>query len=135
MLPQLECFFGRDNENFLNACNLVGLDENKNEFQSFLCSNMVQNMMTNNSWSIHIESGNISYGNFNANKNFYNFLLMQQGKTKQFIPKRSLYHHSFERYMKQFLPAFLWKKLKNRICWQIKTQNICSINSTIGLNL
>ena len=76
MLPQLECFFGRDNEKFLNACNLVGLDENKNEFKSFLCSNMVQNMMANNSWSIHIESGNISYGNFNANKNFYNFLLM-----------------------------------------------------------
>ena len=38
------------------------------------------------------------------------FLLVQQDETKQFIPKHISYHHSFERYMKQFLPAFSLEK-------------------------
>ena len=57
--PQLEFFFGKDNENFVNACNLIGPDEENNEFVSFLWSDMGQNLMTDNSLSIHIESGNI----------------------------------------------------------------------------
>ena len=67
-------------------------------------------MMTDNSLSIHIESGNIFYDHFNTNENFYNFLLVQQNETKQFIPKRISHHHIFETYMKQFLPAFSLKK-------------------------
>ena len=80
--------------------------EGNNKFVSFLCSNMLQNILRNNNLSIHVESGNIFYDNFSANKNFYNFLLAQQDETKQFIPKCISYHHSFEKYMKQFLPAF-----------------------------
>ena len=77
-----------------------------------------QNMMADNSLSIHIESRNIFYDNFNTNVNFYNFLLVQQDKTKQFILKRTSYHHSFERYMKKFLPAF---SLKEREKWNLLT--------------
>ena len=66
MPPELEFFFGGDNENFLNACNLIGLDKDNNEFASFLCSDMGQNMMTDNNLSIYIESGNIFYDNFNT---------------------------------------------------------------------
>ena len=66
MPPELEFFFGGDNENFLNACNLIELDKDNNEFASFLCSDMGQNMMTDNNLSIHIESGNIFYDNFNT---------------------------------------------------------------------
>ena len=44
------------------------------------------------------------------------FLLVQQDETKQFIPKHILYHHSFERYMKQFLPAFSLEKSENMVC-------------------
>ena len=83
---QREFFFGRDNDNFVNASNLTELDEDNNEFVSFHCSDMEQNMMTDNSLSIHIESRNIFHDNFNTNKNLYNFLLVQQDETKQLIP-------------------------------------------------
>ena len=56
--PQIEFFFGRDNENFVNACNLIELHEDNNEFVSFLSFHMVQNLMTDNSLSIHMERGN-----------------------------------------------------------------------------
>ena len=105
-LHNLNFFFDGDNDNLLNACNLIGLNEDNNEFVSFLCSDMGQNILTNNSLSIHVERGNIFYDNFSTNENFYNFLLAQQDETKRFIPKRISYHRSFERYMKQFLPAF-----------------------------
>ena len=57
--PQIEFFFGTDNENFVNACNLIELHEDNNEFVSFLSFHMVQNLMTDNSLSIHIERGNV----------------------------------------------------------------------------
>ena len=62
--------------------------------------------MTNNSLSIHIESGNIFYHNFNTNEHFYGFLLAQQDETKAIIPKRIAYHYSFEKYIKNYLPSF-----------------------------
>ena len=80
--PKLEIFFGGDNDNLLNACNLIGLNEGNNEFVSFLCSDMGQNILMNNSLSIHVERGNIFYDNFSTNENFYNFLLAQQDETK-----------------------------------------------------
>ena len=68
--------------------------------------------MTNNSLSIHIESGNTFYQNFNTNENFYNFLLAQQDGTKRIIPKRIAYHHSFEKYIKNYLPSFSIDKVE-----------------------
>ena len=56
---QLEIFYVGDNENLCKrACNFfLSPNEAKNEFVSFLCSDRGQNIMTNNSLSIHIESG------------------------------------------------------------------------------
>ena len=87
-----------------------GLDEDNNEFVSFLCSDMKQNVMSNNSLLIHIESRNIFYDHFNTNGKFYNFLWVQQDETKQFFPKHILYHHSFERYIKMngWINKFEW---------------------------
>ena len=62
--------------------------------------------MTNNNLSIHVESGNIFYQNFNTNENFYSFLMAQQGETKSIIPKRIFYHYSFEKYINKYLPSF-----------------------------
>ena len=59
-----------------------------------------------NGLSIHIESGNTFYRNFNTIENFYSFLLAQQDKTKQIIPKKIAYHHSFQKYIKSYLPSF-----------------------------
>ena len=36
--PQVEFFFGGDNDNFVHACNFLSLDEDNNELISFLCS-------------------------------------------------------------------------------------------------
>ena len=62
--------------------------------------------MTNNNLSIRIESGNISYQNFNTNEIFYSFLLAQQDDAKATVPKRIPYHYSFEKYTNKYLPSF-----------------------------
>ena len=82
------------------------LNEDNNEFVSFLASDMGQNIMANNRVSIHIETGNIFYQHFNTNKNFYSFLLAQQDESMAIIPKRFSYHYSFEKCVKNFLPSF-----------------------------
>ena len=40
--PQLEYFFGGHNDNFVHACNFLSLNEDNNEFISFLCSDTGQ---------------------------------------------------------------------------------------------
>ena len=57
------------------ACNFLSLNKGNNEFVLFLGSDTGQNIMTNNSLSIHIESGDTFYDNWNTNENFYSFLL------------------------------------------------------------
>ena len=106
-VPQnLEFLYGGDNDNFVQTCNFFSLNEDSNEFISFLCSDYGKNMMTNNSPSIHIESGNIFYQNFNTNKYFYSYLLAQQDEAKAIIPKRVECHYSFEKCIKNYLPSF-----------------------------
>ena len=84
----------------------MSLNEDGNELVSFLCSDIGQNIMVNNSFSIHIETGDIFYNDFNTKENLYNFLLTQQDESKQFIPKRISYHYSFEKYTRSYLPSF-----------------------------
>ena len=103
---QLEFFYGGGNENFVRACKILSPNEDDNEFVSFLCSDRGQNIVTNDSLSIHIENGNIFYQSFNTNENFYSFLLGQQDETKKIMPKRIAYHHSLEKYIKSYLPSF-----------------------------
>ena len=62
--------------------------------------------MTNNSLSIHIESGDIFSQNFNMSENFYNFLMAEKNDWTANVPKRISYHHSFEDYVKNVLPSF-----------------------------
>ena len=85
-------FFGGDNENVITACYSLGLSEDNKEFPSFLCWDNVQNILTEKSLSIHIESGNIFYDSFSMNKNFYNFLVAQQEETLKLIGKAISYH-------------------------------------------
>ena len=101
---QLEFFYGGNNNNFIQACNFLSHNEDNNEFISFLCSDDGQNITTNNSLFIHIESRNIFYQNSNTNENFYSFLLTQQDETKAIIAKRIAYYYSFEKYIKNYLP-------------------------------
>ena len=102
----LKFFFGFENNNFVHACKFLLLNEDSNEFISFLCSDMGQNIMTNNRLSIHVESGDIFYNDFHTKEKFYNFLLPQQDESKQFMPKRISYHYSFEKYVRSYLLSF-----------------------------
>ena len=104
---QLQFVYGGDNNNFVRARNILSLNEDSNVFISFLCLNHGQNIMTNNSLSIHIESGNIFYQKFNKNESFYSFLLAQQDETKAIIPKRIANHYSFEKYVRIICLLFL----------------------------
>ena len=76
------------------------------EFVAFLVSDEGQNVMANNSLSIHVESGNIFYQNFNMNENYYSFLIAPQDATNAIIPKRISFHHSFEKYISKYLSSF-----------------------------
>ena len=62
--------------------------------------------MTLNSLSIHIESGDIFYENFDTGENFYNFLMAQQNNETAFVPKKVSYENNFENYIKSFLQSF-----------------------------
>ena len=46
--------------------------------------------MKNNSLSIHVESVNTFYQNFNKNESFCSFFLAQQDETKSIVQKESL---------------------------------------------
>ena len=89
---KLEFFYGGINENFTQACYFLSPNNGNREFIAFLVSDKGQNIMTNNNLSIHVESGNIFYQNFNTNENSYHFLIAQQDKTKAIIPNLISYH-------------------------------------------
>ena len=88
LLFHIQFFHGGSTDNFDQACFLFSLSLNNNnrEFIAFLISGIGQNM-TNNSLSIHIESGNNFYHNLNTNENFCSFFLAQEDDTKAIIPK------------------------------------------------
>ena len=102
--PELDFFYGGSNKNFFQACNF--LSPNIREFIAFFISDIEQNMMKNNSLSIHIDSQNIFYQNSNTNENFYSFLLAQQAEKKVTISKCFCYHYSFENIPKKIYRPF-----------------------------
>ena len=113
----------------------MSLSNNNREFIAFLISETGQNIMKNNSLTLHIESGNIFYQNFNTNENFYNFLLAQQDETKAIVLKRISYHNSFKRYSQNFLPSFSIDDVEKLDLYVIKTRNIFFIDLMIKLML
>lgn len=59
MSHQEEFFFGQDNDTFVQAVEFLSSSSKNREFMAFLLSDLGQNLMTNNSLSIHIKSGDI----------------------------------------------------------------------------
>ena len=80
--------------------------------------------MTNNNLSIHVESEDIFYNNFNTKENFHNVLLTQQDDSKQIILKRISYHHNSERYTREFLPLFPLEQIDKFDMLSNKNRNI-----------
>ena len=103
---QVDFFYGGVNSNFNRAVEFLSLSNENREFIALFLSDLGHNLMTNNSLSIHIESGEIFYQSFNTGENFYDFLIAQQNNQAVTVPKTFLYHHSFEHYIQNFLPSF-----------------------------
>ena len=117
-------------------CNFLLLSNNSREFIALLVSEVEQNLMTNNSLYIHVESGNIFYQNFNTNENFYIFLLAQQDETKAAIIQKGIsYYYSFEKYIKKYLLSFSIVDIEKFDLFQIKILNTCFIILTIRSKL
>ena len=95
--PQVEYFYGGNNENFVQTIEFLSPSADNREFVTFLLFDLGQNVMNNNSLFIHIKSGDIFYQNFNTEENFYNFLIAQQNEETANIPKKKYCHNSFER--------------------------------------
>ena len=79
-------FYGGESENFVRAVEFLSPNADNREFVAFLLSDLGCTVTTSNRLSIHVESGNIFYQNFNTDKNFYNFLMAQQNQQATNIP-------------------------------------------------
>ena len=92
ILQQLDFFYGGEHlqESFKRACEFLSLNDKNIGFADILCSDRGHNIMKNNSLSIHVESVNTFYQNFNKNESFCSFFLAQQDETKSIVQKESL---------------------------------------------
>ena len=81
----------------------LGLNKDNENFIDFLTSDTGSQIFRENMLSIHIESGNIFYDNYNINESIYSFSLNQQDETKQVIHATLTNKDSFSNYLKHFL--------------------------------
>ena len=56
---------------------MLGLNRDNSKLIDFICSEEGEKMMQAYSVSIHAETGDAFYNNFNTNESFYDFLLAQ----------------------------------------------------------
>ena len=82
---EIEFYFGGENNNFSLMCSQLGLNKDNENFIDFLSSDIGLQIFGENMLSIHIETENIFYDNYNTNESIYSFLLNQQDETKQII--------------------------------------------------
>ena len=79
---------GDDNEKLRINCEMLGLTGDNSDFIDYLCSMQGEQMLQENSMSIHFDTGNLFYDNLNTQEGFCDFLLNQQDETKQIIKKK-----------------------------------------------
>ena len=84
-------------------CSRLGLNKDNASFTEFLLSVIGSQIFRENMLSIHIETGNTFYDNYNTNESIYSFLLNKQDQTKQIIPATLIYKDFFSNYLKYFL--------------------------------
>ena len=64
----------------------LDVDEDGQEFLSYLQSDYCGELIKTNKIKIHIESGNLFFDNVNSNESVYDFFLAQLNPTKKLIP-------------------------------------------------
>ena len=73
------------NETFENYAKAFGLSPSNLEFLDSLQSEECKKILITNKLKIHVQTGNIYYGNQDSNKSIYEFLSKHQDPTKGFI--------------------------------------------------
>ena len=107
-IPEILEFFysGDDNEKFKINCEMLGLTGDNSDFIEVLSSKMGEQIMQENSMSIHLEHGNLFYDKVNTQESFNDFLLIQQDENTQIKNKKISYNQQFKNYLHQFLQSF-----------------------------
>ena len=93
---------------FARAVEFLALNADNREFAAFSLSDLGRTVMISNRLSIHVETGDIFYENYNTGEKFYNFLMAQQKEQAADIPKKKIFNikNTFEAYIGKFLTAF-----------------------------
>ena len=55
---------------------MLGLTGDNSDFIDYLCSTQGEQMLQENSISIHLDTGNLFHDNFNTQESLYDFLLL-----------------------------------------------------------
>ena len=55
---------------------MLGLTGDNSDFIDYLCSTQGEQMLQENSISIHLDTGNLFHDNFNNQESLYDFLLL-----------------------------------------------------------
>ena len=84
-------------------CSKLNLSKDNENFIDILSSDIGSQILRKNMLSIHVETGNIFYENYNTNESIYDFLLRQQDETKKIIHATLTYKDSFSNYLRYFL--------------------------------
>ena len=92
---KIEFYFGGQNYNFFLVCSKLNLSKEN----YFLYSDIGSQILRENMLSIHTETGNIFFKNYNMNESIYDFLLRQQNETKKIIHATLTYKDSFSNFL------------------------------------
>ena len=69
---------------FIAKLKHLGLNGDMQKFTEFLTSDYCASILSEIKLTIHIETGNIYYDNYNTNENIYDFIFVQEDINKTF---------------------------------------------------
>ena len=80
---EIEFYFGGPNQNFFLMCSSLNLNKENSDFIDFLSSDTGSQIFKENMLSIHIQTGNIFYDNYNTGESIYKLSMRQQDDTEK----------------------------------------------------
>ena len=105
-------------------CSSLNLNRENSDFVDFLFLDIGSQVFREKMLSIHIETGNILFDNYNTNESIYDFLLRQQDETKKITHATLAYKDLFWNYLRYLQNNIDSETMENLIFLQIKMLNI-----------
>ena len=88
--------------------------------------------MQRNKLSIHIETGNIYYDNFDTGESIYFFFTAQQNYTKKILSEEFRFFDRYEDYIMNYLTQIESKAMMCLICFLTKIKTFFSVQSVFS---